>query len=58
MSGTQLLSQQVLRVGIIDILNIVNIADIINIADIVDIADILQIYCCRLQQITVKNGRL
>ena len=39
--GTWLLGQQVLRVGIADILGIVNIADIVDIADIVtDIADI------------------
>ena len=39
--GTWLLSQQVLRAGITDILGIANIADIADVADIsTDIADI------------------
>ena len=39
--GTWLLGQQVLRVGIADVLGIANIADIVDIADIgTDIADI------------------
>ena len=41
MSGTWLLGQQVLRVGIADILGIVNIADITDVADIsTDVVDI------------------
>ena len=40
--GTWLLGQQVLRVGIADILGIANIADIADVADIaMDIADIV-----------------
>ena len=39
--GTWLLGQQVLRIGITDILGIVNIVDIADVADIgIDIADI------------------
>ena len=39
--GTWLLGQQVLRVGIVDILGIANIMDIADVADIgMDIADI------------------
>ena len=39
--GTWLLGQQVLRVGIADVLGIANIADIVDVADIgMDIADI------------------
>ena len=39
--GTWLLGQQVLRVGIADVLGIANIADIADVADIgTDIADI------------------
>ena len=41
MSGTWLLGQQVLRVGIADVLGIANIADITDVADIsTDIVDI------------------